>query len=86
MTGCVRKAWTHEGCETMEVSLVAIHAQYMYIYMYKSILWPLNAHNLSMTINPERRNPAYLGFEPGSILAFQDLHVCTTNVAKMCAI
>ena len=29
-------------------------------------LWPLNDHNLLMTINPERKNSASLGFELGS--------------------
>ena len=31
-----------------------------------------------MTNNPERKNSAFLGFEPGSILTFQD--ICTTDV------
>ena len=28
-------------------------------------MWPLNAHNLSMTINPESKNFVSLGFKPG---------------------
>ena len=46
---------------------------YVCMYIYSS------AYNLMITIIPKEMDSALLGFEPGSILAFQDLR--TTDVA-----